>query len=74
MRNPNAAFTILLGDFNVMSKGWWVYDITNNKGTQIKSTSSLYGFLCFQKTDIFTNSQLQSLNNIFSNKNHGGNL
>ena len=43
IRNQDPVFTILLGDFNVRSKSWWVHDITNNEGIQIESISSLYG-------------------------------
>ena len=44
IRSKCPAFTILLGDFNARSKSWWVHNITNNKGIQIESISSLYGF------------------------------
>ena len=44
IRNKDAAFTVLLDDFNVRSKSWRVHAITYNEGTQIESISSLYGF------------------------------
>ena len=44
VRNKDPAFTILLGDFNLRSKNWWVHHITKNEGTQIESISSLYVF------------------------------
>ena len=57
IRSKCPAFTILLGDFNARSKSWWVHNITNNKGIQIESISSLYGFsqLISEPTNILQN-------------------
>ena len=58
IRNQDPAFTILLGEFNARSKGWWAHDITNNEGTQTESISPLYGFsqLMPEPTHILQNS------------------
>ena len=58
IRNEDPAFTILLGDFKGSSNSWWVDDITNNKGTQTESISSLYGIsqLISELTHILQNS------------------
>ena len=44
IRYQDSAFTILLGDFNVRSKSWWVHSITNNESTEIESISPIYEF------------------------------
>ena len=44
IRNQDPAFTILLAEFNTISKSWWVHGITNSEGTRTESLSSLFCF------------------------------
>ena len=41
--NRNPYLTLLLGDYNARNTKWWHHDITTTEGTQLETTTTIYG-------------------------------
>ena len=67
--NRNPYLTQLLGDYNARNTKWWHDDITITEGTQLETTTIIYGFqqLIDEPTHIRKNSS-SSIDLIFTNQ------
>ena len=41
--NLTMKLTLLLGDYNARNTTWWHHDITTTGGTQLETTTTIYG-------------------------------
>ena len=66
--NRNPYLTLLLGDYNARNTKWWHHDITTNEGTQLETTTTIYGLQQLIDEPIHIRKNSSCIDLIFTNQ------